>query len=172
MLNQIINLFWTIACFLISGAYWGLYFAEKRSPWVLAIFIALSILTAVTPRRWLSALTLSKNRKVYERIGVKILLFFVQNGTLVNRIQRKYNKKSGIIHNRIQAKNYLKTIAIQERFHYSCFTLFLLTTISACATGKPGMALLILLCNVLYNVYPILLQQYNRLRIAALIRSA
>lgn len=170
MLNQVINLFWTIVSFAVFGVYWGRYFAEQRLPWVLALFIVLSILTWAIPTKWLSALTIGKNRKSYERMGIKLLLFFVQNGTLVNRIQRKYSKKSGLIHNRNQAQSYLKTIAMQERYHYCCLVLFLLTTFSAFSTGKPGMALLITLCNMLYNIYPIFLQQYNRLRIDALLK--
>ncbi|WP_369799789.1 hypothetical protein [Pedobacter sp. BMA] len=41
---------------------------------------------------------------------------------------------------------------------------------SAFLTGKPGMAMSILLCNIIYNVYPILLQQYNKTRINQLLR--
>ena len=171
MLNQVINLFWTIVSFAVFGVYWGRYFAEQRSPWVLALFIVLSILIWAIPAKWFSALTISKSKRTYERMGVKFLLLFVQNGTLVNRLQRKYSKKSGLIHNRSQAQSYLKTIAMQERYHYCCLVLFLLTTLSAFSTGKPCIALLITLCNILYNIYPILLQQYNRQRIGTLLNN-
>nr|WP_068890368.1 hypothetical protein [Pedobacter panaciterrae] len=170
MLNQIINLFWTVLSFAIFGIYWGEYFAEQRSPLLLIISVVLSILIYAIPNRWLRTLTLSNDKKTFERIGVKLLLYFVQNGTLANRIQRKYYKKSGIIHNRKQAQDYLKTIVMQERFHYCCLVLFFLSTVSAFSTGKPGIGMLIMLCNILYNVYPILLQQYNRLRIHRLLR--
>mgnify|MGYP003578392111 CR=1 FL=1 len=169
MLNQIINLFWTILAFAILGVYWTQYFEEQRSPLVLIISILVSVLIYAIPTRWLRKLTISNDKKMYERIGVKLLLYVVQNGTLVNRIQRKYYKKSGIIRNRKLVQDYLKTIVMQEKFHYCCFTLFLLSAISAFSTGKPGIALLIMLCNILYNVYPILLQQYNRLRIKKLL---
>jgi hypothetical protein len=169
MLNQIINLFWTLLSFATVVVYWGQYFAEKRSPLILIVSVVISILIYAIPTRWLRKLTISNDKKMYERIGVKLLLYVVQNGTLVNRIQRKYYKKPGIIHNRKQVQDYLKTIVMQEKFHYCCFTLFLLSAISAFSTGKPGVALLIMLCNILYNVYPILLQQYNRLRIQKLL---
>jgi TM2 domain-containing membrane protein YozV len=165
MLNQLINIFWTMASFAVFGIYWGLYLAEKRSPLVLIAFVVISVLVYAIPARWLSILTLGKNRKFYERIGIKLFRYFVQNGTLVNRIQRKFTAKSGIIHNLREARNYLRTIAMQERFHYCCFILFSLSTVDAFYIGKPGMALLIILFNILYNAYPILLQQYNRLRI-------
>ncbi|ETZ22356.1 hypothetical protein [Pedobacter sp. V48] len=170
MLNQIINLFWTILSFTTVGVYWGQYFAEKRSPLILIVSVVISVLIYVIPNQWLRKLAISNDKKMYERIGVKLLLYVVQNGTLVNRIQRKYYKKPGIIRNRKQAQDYLKTILMQEKFHYCCFTLFLLSAVSAFSTQKPGIGLLIMLCNILYNVYPILLQQYNRLRIQKLLR--
>ena len=170
MLNQLINLFWTIVSFAVFGVYWGRYFAEQKSPWMLILFIVISLSMWVIPGKWLSRLAISKNKRDYERVGIKFLLFFVQNGTLVNRIKSKYSNKSGLIHTRKQAQNYLKTVAMQERYHYCCFVLFLLTTLCAFSTGNAGMALLIMLFNTLYNIYPILLQQYNRLRIDTLLR--
>lgn len=158
-------MFWTMVCFAPVGFYWALYFAEKRPAWLLFTSIGISLLISMLPARWLSALTISKDRKFYERIGVTFIRWFVQNGKLVNWVKGKYLLNSGLIHNRKEALNYLGTIAMQERFHYSCFLLFLLSTIDALCIGKTGMALLILLCNILYNVYPILLQQYNKLRI-------
>jgi hypothetical protein len=172
MLNQIINIFWTTLSFVIVGTYWGRYLAEQRSPSIMAVFVLLSILTSFIPSSWIDKFTLSKSKKTYERIGVNWLLFFVQNGILVNSIQKKQGKRPGLIHNRKQAENYLKTIRMQERFHYCCFVLFTLSTVSAFMTGKKGIALLILLCNVSYNVYPMLLQQYNRIRINRLLMLA
>lgn len=170
MLNQIINLFWTVLSFAIFGIYWGGYLAEQRSPLLLAVFVVFSIMTYAIPARWIDKFAVSKNKTTYERIGVKLLLYFVQNGTLVNHIQKRQRKRPGLIHNRTQAENYLKTIRMQERFHYCCFILFILSTGSAFLTEKPGMALMILLCNITYNVYPILLQQYNKIRINRLLR--
>ncbi|MEO6283145.1 MAG: hypothetical protein ABIN80_23720 [Dyadobacter sp.] len=165
MLNQLINVFWTLASFMAVGSYWGVHFAEKRSPSVLGAIIVVSVLCYMTPRRWLSALTLSENRRTYERIGVKFMLWFVQNGTFVNRIQRKFSKEKAIITSRKKASTYLSTIDMQERYHYCCFVFFILSAISALLIGKTESAFFIMLWNILYNVYPILLQQYNRLRI-------
>jgi hypothetical protein len=172
MLNQIINIFWTTLSFVIVGTYWGRYLAEQRSPSIIAVFVLLSILTSFIPSSWIDKFALSKSKETYERIGLNWLLFFVQNGKLVNSIQKKQGKRPGLIHSRTQAENYLKTIRMQERFHYCCFVLFTLSTVSAFMTGKSGIALLILLCNVSYNVYPILLQQYNRIRINRLLMLA
>ncbi len=170
MLNQIINFFWNTLSFGIFGVYWGGYLAEQRSPLVLAVFVVFSITPCTIPASWIDKFAISEDKKTYERIGVRMLLYFVQNCLLVNYMQKKHQKKPGLIHNRTQAEDYLKTIRMQERFHYCCFILFTLSICSAFLTQKPGMALLILLCNITYNVYPILLQQYNRIRINSLLR--
>jgi hypothetical protein len=169
MINQLINVFWTIVSFAVAGFYWGLHFAEQRPAMILWWILVLSILGYMTPRKWLLALTLSDNRKTYERIGVTFILWFVQNGTWVNRLQRKSGKHKALIHNRKSARSYLGTIDMQERYHYSCFVFFTLSACVALLTGKTAMAFLITLSNIIYNVYPILLQQYNRLRIGLIL---
>lgn len=169
MLNQLINVIWTAASFTVVGFYWGLYIAEKRSLSTLYAIIVLSVFSYMIPRKWISALTLSDNRKIYERIGVKFMLWFVQNGTFVNLVKRKSGTQRGIIKGRKSARAYLATIAMQERYHYSCFVFFMLSTLAALVNGKVRIAFFILFWNILYNVYPILLQQYNRLRISLLL---
>lgn len=165
MLNQLINLIWTIASFSSIGWFWGLYFAENRPASFLITSIVLSLLIYLLPGKWLGNLMLSKHRKTYERLGLKSFRKFVQDGTLVNRHLRKYKKDYGVIQNRNQAIIYLRTIAVQERFHYCCLVMFGATSLCAITNGMPCIGLLILISNILYNVYPILLQQYNRLRI-------
>jgi hypothetical protein len=165
MLNQFINVFWTIVSFTIVGQYWGGYYAEKGSLWTLYIIIVISISVYTISAKWLLVLTLSNNPRTYERIGVKWVLLFVQNGTLVNRMKRMFGSKPGTITTRKGARAYLKTVDMQERFHYCCLVLFGLSAVSALFTGKNGLAIFITFWNIIYNVYPILLQQYNRLRI-------
>jgi hypothetical protein len=169
MLNQLINVFWTVVSFTAVGYYWGLYFAEKRAPLTLVVIVILSILFYLTPRKWLSLLTLSNNRRIYERIGVRLILWFVQNGTFVNRIQRKFGKQRGMISSRKNALAYLSTIDMQERYHYCCLVFFALSSVSALVTGRTEEAFYISLSNIVYNIYPILLQQYSRLRIEMLL---
>jgi hypothetical protein len=169
MLNQLINIIWTVASFSLIGVYWGRYYAENGSLSTLYTIIVLSMLSYILPKSWLSALTLSDNRKVYERIGVKFILWFVQNGRFVNLVKRKSGTQLGLITSRKSARTYLSTIAMQERYHYSCLVFFMLSALSASLSGKMGIAFGILFWNILYNVFPILLQQYNRLRIKTLL---
>lgn len=169
MLNQLINLFWTIVSFSVVGWYWGAFFAEKREEWPLYVIVVVSVFAFNIPARLVSTLIISENPRTYELMGIRVIRWFVQDGMLVNRVHRHWGKNRRVITNRANARQYLSKIAIQERYHYSCFVFFTLSALSAVSTGKIQMALLILMANIIYNVYPILLQQYNRLRIRKLL---
>ncbi|MDR6806955.1 hypothetical protein J2Y45_004147 [Dyadobacter sp. BE34] len=169
MLNQLINVLWTVLSFSVVGWYWGDFFAEKRGVWLLCGIVAVSVLVFHIPARLISALSISKNPRTYELMGIRVMRWFVQDGTLVNRVHQHLGKRRRVISNLANARQYLSKIAVQERYHYSCFVFFTLSALSAVAGGKIEMALLISMANVIYNVYPILLQQYNRLRIQRLL---
>lgn len=162
MLNQLINVFWTIVSFSVLGWYWGGYFAEKRTAWILYVIVIVSVFAFNIPAKLISALNLSSNTLTYQRVGIRALRWVVQDGMLVNRFSRNKQK---VIANAQSARNYLSKIEMQERYHYSCFVFFTLSSVSALSTGKVWMAFLATVSNIIYNVYPILLQQYNRLRI-------
>jgi len=165
MVNQLINVFWTVVSFIVVGSYWGEYIEEEPAMWPLYICIVMSILGFSVPKRWLSTFTLSSNPHTYERIGIKIMLWFVQNGKLVNRIERACGRKAGKVTKLKNIDVFLKTTTISEKYHFSCLIFFGLSTLSALSTGKIRFALYIMFWNIIYNVYPILLQQYVRLRI-------
>jgi hypothetical protein len=169
MLNQLINVFWTIISFSVVGWYWGEYFAEDRVEWLLYVFIAASVLAFNIPVKLISVLNLSTNPRTYELIGVRAMRWLVQDGMLVHRVNQRLGKNQKVIPNRKAARRYLNKIVVQERYHYSCFVFFSLSSVSAILTGKIGLALLMAISNIIYNVYPILLQQYNRLRIRKLL---
>lgn len=172
MFNQLINIFWTVIVFSVTGHYWGQYFAEKHSLWLVYIYIGVSVFAYTIPARWVSFLTLSSNRRIYEMIGIRAMRWLVQDGMFVSRVNRSLGKKHRRISGTASARAYLTTIAVQERFHYGCFVFFALSTASALGSGKVLAAISIMLCNIVYNVYPILLQQYNRLRIKNLLNQS
>lgn len=155
--------------FSALGWYWGEYFAEKRAEWLLYVFIVASVLAFNIPIKLIWALNLSTNPRAYELIGVRAMRWLVQDGMLVNRVRQRLGKRHKVITSRQSARAYLNKIVVQERYHYSCFVFFTLSAISAALAGKIQLALLISFWNIIYNVYPILLQQYNRLRIQKLL---
>ena len=159
LLNQLINFFWTILFFAPVLLFWinegiNLYFY---------LSIAFALILGILPEKILNRLMLSSNRKFYERLGVRFIRNFVQNGDAVKAMTNTRNRF--IIHGVFQAQQYLKTIAMYERFHWICFTFFLFTAIRCFFTGNFKLGLAISAANVLYNLSTILLQQYNKIRI-------
>lgn len=105
----------------------------------------------------------SPHRNFYERLGVKHIRKFVQNGDTVNAMAN--TKGYGIIKGKAEVQPYLKTIAMYERYHWICFSFFLLTGVYALVYGHFGPGLIIIITNIVYNISSILLQQYNKIRI-------
>ncbi len=55
-----------------------------------------------------------------------------------------------------------------ERYHVAAFVAMLALAVYALYGRQYGWALVIMLNNLLYNIYPVWLQQYNRLRLQAI----
>ena len=163
VLNQFINFFWTILCFAPVIYFWVL--SGLHLPFYL--FLAIAVVIGMMPKKLLNLLSLSANRKFYEKIGVKHIRKFVQNGDFVAAMTGA--RINQVIKGHSQIKAYLKTIAMYERYHWICFIFFLLTTIYCFFSCYIVLGVLITVANLLYNVSSILLQQYNRVRIMKLV---
>jgi hypothetical protein len=158
IMNQAINFFWTIFCMTPIVGFW----MSNGSVYWCYIFIGISIISLLIPARLLQ---LSNNTKFYENLGVKVIRKFVQNGDLINRHIRKSNPQHNLIKGRQNAAKYMQTVMMYERYHFLCFIFFMLTSGYAAMQHYYAYAGLILTANIIYNVCPILLQQYNRARL-------
>ncbi|HTD98267.1 MAG TPA: hypothetical protein VK668_03240 [Mucilaginibacter sp.] len=164
-INQLINFSWTIVSFIPVIYFW----IGRDTTWLYA-FVLVSLVFALMPARFISMFQLSGNKRFYERLGVRFIQRFVQNGTYINKSIRKNDSGYKLIKDRAQAQQYLNTIQMYERYHLMCFIFFGLTLIYAVIERQYIVALIILLANVIYNVCPVLLQQYNRLRVIGILR--
>jgi hypothetical protein len=160
-MNQFINFFWTALGFAALFAYW---FSAGLSAWFY-LFIGLSIIPAFVSKSFVYRVQLSRNTKFYERLGVRFIRKFVQYGDFANRLARKSYPARPVIRQTANPQRYLSSIIMYERYHFICFIFFLLTSIMAMAQERYLIALLIVISNVVYNVCPILLQQFNRIRV-------
>lgn len=160
-MNQLINFFWTILGFAAVVAYWV---SAGLSAWFY-LFIVLSVIPAFLSQKIFARFQISNNTKLYERLGVRFIRKFVQHGDIVNRLAMKNDPAYQVTRKRVNPEGYLKTIMMYERYHSICLIFFLLTSGMAVAQGYYMQALIIMTSNIFYNFYPILLQQYNRIRI-------
>ncbi|WP_114940667.1 hypothetical protein [Mucilaginibacter endophyticus] len=160
-MNQLINFFWTILGFAAVVNYWvsaGLY-----TWFYLALII--SITPVFLPQKVANHLQLSSNTKFYERFGIRFIRKFVQHGDFANRLARTSDPRYRVIRQSATPASYLKTVMMYERYHLICFIFFLLTSVITLIKGNYFQFLLITISNIFYNFYPVLLQQYNRVRI-------
>ncbi len=165
--NMIPNLIWT-ALFLLPVGIFCYTLINLRTVFIL---LGMSLLPVFFPNSFFDAIQLSRNPAFYKRIGVKHVNKFAQNGALLNRyLRNKYpNLKSDSTNKSSLKKRYHQTYFF-EKFHFALFIFFTAVTVYALAKNYLLWALILSICNLLYNIYPNLLQQYMRLKLASAIK--
>ncbi len=157
-MNQAVNFFWTILCFIPILVFWSV----SGHMVYCYCFLAISLIGLIIPAGWLQ---LSNNPKLYESLGIRFIKKFVQNGDFANRFARRSNPAYRVIKGKANAVQYAKTIVMYERYHLLCLVFFTATAIFAIVQQHYLLSAFIILGNIIYNVCPVLLQQYNRARL-------
>jgi hypothetical protein len=160
------NLIWT-ALFLIPVA----VFCYTCMPYK-GVFISLgiSMFTVFLPNSFYDRLQLSKDPRFYKKIGIKQINYFAQNGKLLNEfLKKKYPNYKVVMNTRASIKKQYYQTYFFEKFHFSLFIFFAIATVYAGMQEHFYWVIVLLLSNLLYNVYPNLLQQYVRLKLKSAI---
>lgn len=163
-LNAAANLLWTALFFLPVSLF---CFWHVSRPWLYS-FLAISLIPHIAPapvRRWTQ---LSPDPAAYLRWGVPQIHRFVQDGKWIRRVARRRQPDNVLTLRREHISRLLRTTYMREQFHASGFLFFLLTAIYALLKHEFFWALAIVLANTGYNLYPLWLQQYLRLRLLRL----
>jgi glycosyl-4,4'-diaponeurosporenoate acyltransferase len=165
--NMIPNLVWT-TLFLLPAVIFCYNLISQKSVFIL---LGISFLPLFFPNSFFDAIQLSRKAVFYKRIGVKYVNKFAQNGALLNQyLRNRHPQFKTISANKSSIrKQYFQTYFF-EKFHFSLFIFFFLIT--ACAVTKSYFlwAFILSVCNLLYNVYPNLLQQYIRVKLSAVVK--
>ncbi len=118
---------------------------------------------------WLDKYYLPKsfemNGKLYAGSGVRLYKKFMFNGDIYNRILRKFKPAHRIISNRSSLVVWEKESRAKEFGHLIHFIMGLIALIYALTEGYYQAAIYLAILNILFNLYPIMLQRYNRARI-------
>lgn len=85
-----------------------------------------------------------------------------------NLIKRKYPDYKVVTTNKMSIKKFLAQSYMFEQFHFVVFLFFVFAMIYALVNGCFWWAVIIGITNIIYNVYPILLQQYLQMRFTAM----
>lgn len=159
--DQLLNIMWSTICFTPIVMYWTDLVAQK---W-LYVFVFSGIVTIFMPKGVLYKLRFSGRRNFYENRGVKTFRKLVQEGN--HRWATKTKIKN--VTNKMEAIRFLGKTDMYERFHWGCLIFFLFSSLHCFVHGKLIYGILITAANAVYNIPTILLQQYNRLRIEAML---
>jgi len=159
--NGAANVLWSLLAFVPVGIF-CYRFMEPKWLWR---FVAASLIGFLVPASILKYLELSSTVHTYRRLGVHRANDFVQHGRLINRLARRSDPDYQQVRSRASLAALVQSTYMQERFHWATLLFFLLSSLYGVARGYPGWALLITILNVVYNLYPIWLQQYIRLRL-------
>src|SRR5688572_2298004 len=156
------NLVWT-AVFLIPIAVFCYTSLGLKTTYVL---VGVSLIPVFFPNAFFDRIQLSRNARWYKKIGVKHINRFAQNGSIFrNVLKKKYPRFKVISKSAASIKKQYHQTYFFEKFHFSLFLFFIIVTIYAVVRGHFYWAVVIIVCNLLYNIYPNLLQQYIRIKL-------
>ena len=162
--NAVPNVLWSGLAFAPVVAF---CYQHLPRPWLYG-FGAVSLLAYAWPAAWLRRLQLSEGVAAYQRLRVPALNRFTQNGSIINGLLRRRYSHYQPLSTRAALAKLRSTTYQQERFHWAALIFFLLASGYALGLGLVGWAALLTGLNVGYNLYPIWLQQYLRLRLQRL----
>ncbi|QNP53225.1 glycosyl-4,4'-diaponeurosporenoate acyltransferase CrtO family protein [Hymenobacter qilianensis] len=159
--NAVPNMFWSVLSLTPISVF---CYQHMERPWLYGMLLV-SLLAFGIPASWFSYLRLSRGPATYRRLGVHAVNRFTQHGDLIHRLIRQQYPQYKRVRTHSDKAALVRATYHQERFHLVLFLFFLLTSLYAAALGYGRWALLIGLTNVVYNLYPMWLQQYVRLRL-------
>ncbi len=160
--NQLVNVFWTTVGFAPVLLFWVDYYSFNH----LMGLGVVSLSTCMIPSSVLQKLQISDKRRCYEKLGVKAAQAFTQQGSFMNSLVKKADPSYRVLPNRAGIKKLVGQMVIFEKFHLVCLVFFFATMAMALGRGEILLAVVILAANLLINVYPLLIQQYNRARLS------
>jgi hypothetical protein len=170
-------LFLTPLC-LFWGAVWGptrpsSYPADEVAPAPLAfcVGLALCFLPCALPTAYYRAVPGQGIERVLTALGVRTFKRFATNGDLVNRWARRRDPYYRVVRDVASATEWARQAREAERNHLVFLSMATLSIAYAAWIGWYGWALGLMGSNVVFNVYPILLQRYNQLRIARILKA-
>ncbi|MFN2438353.1 MAG: hypothetical protein ABR503_04075 [Chitinophagaceae bacterium] len=131
----------------------------------LIVFLLVSSIPAFLTNSFVDKLQISENTNLYKTMGVDRFKKYAASGDLINhQIRKKYPKFRQLMSNRSMEIYLLETYK-SEKIHYVLLLFCFFTSASALLNNVIFLLILIMSSNLLFNVYPIFLQQSNRLRI-------
>jgi hypothetical protein len=160
--NMIPNVIWSVLNLVPISIYCYSNVDHKS----LYIIIALSVIPGFFPNSFYDKIQISRTTRIYRRLGVGFVNKLAQNGAIINRLmKKKFPGYRTINYEGLSINKLLRQTYMFEKFHFIMFAFFVLIAAYALVKHHFLWAVIISITNVLYNIYPNLLQQYIRLKL-------
>ena len=160
--NMTVNVVWSVICLFPVSIFCYTLMDRK---WFYT-FLGISVLAYFLPKSFFRKIHVGKTVKFYRMAGVSFFKKFTQNGDIVNkRIKRKYPDYKVVTANKISIRKFVAQSDMFEQFHFVLFLFFIFAILYALVNLYFAWAVIISATNIIYNIYPILLQQYLRIRL-------
>jgi hypothetical protein len=128
------------------------------------IFIGISYFVSRLSKSFYDQVQLSTNLTFYKKLAVDKFKRFSTNGDFINRRIRKNFPNHRNVTSLDSIKSKLDETYTIEKSHTVLFVFCFLTNIYAFWTHSVSIGVVLFVGNFLFNFYPNLLQQYNRIR--------
>jgi Glycosyl-4,4'-diaponeurosporenoate acyltransferase len=139
-----------------------------RGALLALVTAACGTVTGRLPLRWFMLTRWEVERTPYRRLGVRRFRALVHEGELMNRLAR-WGRTITIQENRRSLEVWRQRSLVNERIHWAWLLLSLPIATDAVAHGDLAFACYLVLANVPFNVYPVLLQRDTRARLTRML---
>ncbi|HEX2533355.1 MAG TPA: hypothetical protein VHK69_06450 [Chitinophagaceae bacterium] len=161
--NLLLNLLWSALSFVPAVVF---CYTWVELP-LLFLFTGLSLLPAFLSPAMLRKGQLSSRPATYKKLGIALILYLAQDGVFLHSlVRRKYPDYKVVRRERKSVHRLIRQTYVFEKFHLVGCVFFSLLCGYAVSKSLWGWACALGFINLLYNVYPILLQQYIRVKLA------
>jgi hypothetical protein len=165
VLNTLTSLIWT-AVFL--GPVYE-YCRRHVPPQALYLFAVVGSVPCLLPRSLLRRLQLNSDLGVYRRLRVTLLIAFTQDAPWFSSAHRQTEKR--VRRDCDSIARVVRDTWTRERFHAGLLLFCALCSAVALSHFQIYWFIALTAINVVYNLYPIWLQQYIRIRVSNLARA-
>jgi hypothetical protein len=161
--NMIPNLIWSI----VNLTPIFIFCLTRIELKLIYIFLAISAVPLFLKNSFINRLQIGRTTRIYKKLGVHLVNKVSQNGDIINNLlKKKFPQHRILTPGRQSVSRLIDQTYVFEKFHLLLFLFFSFITGYAMYCGYWFWALVILITNIAYNIYPAFLQQYIRLKLA------
>ncbi len=175
-LAAVLSMIWMVPCAQFWLAVWGPLRPHGYPEGTLGpsgpVFLSALLASAAAsslPDGYFRIRSFESDGQLYEVLGVHWFRWLVPDGDFVRAWQRRVDPGYRVLRGRQDAVDFVSRTRVGERMHLVLLLFGVVSSIYAWHLGWRGWATVLVVGNVLVNLYPILLQRYTRARLVRIL---